>query len=179
MNGAIVKLDSLSYSYGAGAEYKNLFLIGWVLLYKLLCLVLLIVGAVKIRSISGKLGGAGVNHLINRVSPFDSPFPKSFSRKRFYRFVEITVFLCGIILFLSQFSVGKPVLKLLEIFKLVYEPFINFGNFADLFRSYSAFQSLEYTESAVYVHIVKLFQNLSVGKLRKSLFAHGVHSQLN
>ena len=100
----VVELYSLPYSDGAGTENKHLFLIGGVLLYELLCLVLLIVSAVKIRSIGGKFRGAGVHHFVNRVSFLYSPFGQALAGKRFDGLIKIAVFLCGVVLFLCKLA---------------------------------------------------------------------------
>ena len=69
MDGRVIKLHALSDTNGTGAQHDDL------LFVQNDGLVLLLIGGVEVRDITFKLGGTGVDHLVDRSNVL---FPSQF-----------------------------------------------------------------------------------------------------
>ena len=68
MNRAVVELDALTDTDGAGAENDNFFPAGVLTGNKFLRFIFIVIGRIEVRRFGLEFGGAGINHLVSGIA---------------------------------------------------------------------------------------------------------------
>ncbi len=134
VNRAVVELDALTDTDGAGAENDNFFPAGVLTGNKLLRFVFIVIGRIEVRRFGLELGGAGINHLVSGIP--DSR--KLLTGETGDRRIEIAHLLGLHIFFEGQFALFQFLVHLNKVYKLIEEPFVDHCDFMDVFNGEAA-----------------------------------------
>ena len=175
VNGAVVELDTLTYSDRTRTENYDLLLACISAVNELSCLVLLVICGVEVGSFSLELACAGINHLEYGSCSLGTLL----TAHALNGAVKITVLLGKVIFFTGKLAVCKISFQISKVFKLGEEPHINLCDIMYLFKGNSPLDSLEHNKGTFIIYVLYLVVYLLIGKLFKLFEVHGIKSQLN
>ena len=173
---AIVKLNALTDADGAGAENKDLLLVGVAALgNERLRFVVLVVGGVEIRRLGGKFCGAGIDHLERGLRGLGQGVH---ARQTLDRFVEETEPLGIQVLFRRQLAVFQAHLNVGQMLQLVEEPPVDLGDVVNDVVRHAALEGLVDAERALGVLHMQMLDDFFRRQLLEIGQRHRVQAEL-
>ena len=181
MDRAVVELDALTDADGAGTKDQNLLLFafgGFLALDKGGSLVVLVVGGVEVGGAGGKLGGAGINHLVAGVQLLGQNLHLS---QTLDGLIHKAHLLGGTVQLGAQHAVAAAQLQLHvgQILQLILEPPVNLGDVVDHVVGDTALQRLVHAEHTLGVLHMQMLHDFLVGVAFEILQSQGLHAQLD
>ena len=170
VDGGVVELDALADADGAGAQHHD---DGPPAAGEGPGLAEAVVGGVEVRRLRVELRAAGVHHLVDRV-PVRRQLPAAGEAAQ--GIVGVAQPLALPVLLLRQ-AAGDGFFKRCQLFQLVQEPGVDFGDGVDLLHRDAGFQRLEHGEEPVVVHPAEPLPDGGVVPVVR-LPVQGVHTDL-
>ena len=173
---AVVKLNALADTDGAGAKDQHLLLFGVAALgNKLLGFVVLVEGGVEIGRLGGKFRSAGIDHLERCSGVFGQGVHTGQALDGLIQEAEL---LGAQVLFSRQFAVFQAHLDVSQMLHLIQEPPVDLGDVVDSLVGHAALEGLVDAESALGILHVQMLDNFLGGELLEVWQGQGVQAQL-
>ena len=180
VHGRIVELDALADADGAGTDDDDAALFALFDERRRLVVGVIVVRGIEIRRFGGELGGAGIDHLIDRLAVVRHALPGEF----FQLMVGIAEALALFVQGAGQLFAAQALFKLDQIVELMQEPAVDLGDLKDLVYGNARLEGGKHREQALVGELFQLFAQVlplvfvevegREGDLRP---AHGLHDR--